>query len=100
MSSIGAAFHGWCAALRLCPPLYTAHAARVGFPLHVTARRACSLLVTRRTMSAGEQLDGGAYPLSTSDLIALAALVYLATTAARAARNYFDRTPTHPKKAR
>lgn len=44
-------------------------------------------------------IEGGALPLSTIDVIAIAALVYLATAAARAARNYVDRTPANKKKA-
>ncbi len=42
-------------------------------------------------MFAGDSLDGGAYPLSTVDVIALAAVVYLFTTAFKAARKYLDR---------
>lgn len=46
----------------------------------------------------GDTLDGGAYPLSTVDIIAIAAVVYLVTVALRSARNYLERPP--PRKPR
>ena len=58
------------------------------------ARRANTLAThTRSYCFVGDSTEGGAYPLSTVDIIALAALFYVVTKAFRTARNYLDRPP-------
>ena len=57
------------------------------------------VLQPRARVRAADSTQGGAYPLSTVDILAFAALVYLVTTAVRAARNQLDRPPAPRAKA-
>ena len=80
----------------LGPRVLAAHTTPASHPR--THARALTLVC--RVIFFAADLEGGAYPLQTIDILAIAALVWIITTAFKAVRNRLDRAPIVGKKTR